>query len=158
MIFQFLTMIMTANAQLEEGRQAKATAERNAFNIDTQKKMSQLEAKQRHNDRLELYRSNFSSNVAAFAATGRDVGDYNNTTQSGSSVAAFLKRQREVATDDTSRSDMMGRAEALKYQAQAASYRAQGRDSLVASRYRAFTSIASGLNDMSKTAASGGKP
>ena len=42
MIFQFLTMIMTANAQLEEGKQAKATAERNAFNVETQKKMSQL--------------------------------------------------------------------------------------------------------------------
>jgi len=156
MIFQIITMMMTAEAQLEEGRQAEATAERNAFNTETQRKMSQLETKQRHNDRLELYRSNFSSNVAAFAATGRDVGDYANTTQSGSSVAAFLKRQREVATSDTARSDFMGRAEELRYQAQAAGFRAEGRDALVSSRLRAFTSIASGLNDISKTAASKG--
>ena len=156
MFLQLLTMTLQAKSQLEEGKRAKNVANLNSYKLGTEKKMSEVESQQRHNDRLEQYKSNLSSNIAAFAATGRDLGDFRTPGRGTNSVSAFLNRQRDVATNDLARSDIMGRAESLKYNQQMFAVRAEGQASLVASRYRAFTSVASGLNDMMKTAASGG--
>ena len=156
MFLQLLTMTLQAKSQLDEGKRAKNVANLNSYKLGTEKKMSEVESQQRHNDRLEQYKSNLSSNIAAFAATGRDLGDFRTPGRGTKSVSAFLNRQRDVATDDTARSDIIGRAQSLKYNQQMFAVRAEGQASLVASRYRAFTSVASGLNDMMKTAASGG--
>ena len=156
MFLQLLTMTLQAKSQLDEGKRAKNVANLNSYKLDTEKKMSEVESQQRHNDRLEQYKSNLSSNIAAFAATGRDLGDFRTPGRGTKSVSAFLNRQRDVATDDTARSDIIGRAQSLKYNQQMFAVRAEGQASLVASKYRAFTSVASGLSDMMKTAASGG--
>ena len=156
MFLQLLTMTLQAKSQLDEGKRAKNVANLNSYKLGTEKKMSEVESQQRHNDRLEQYKSNLSSNIAAFAATGRDLGDFRTPGRGTKSVSAFLNRQRDVATNDTARSDIMGRAESLKYNQQIFAVRAEGQASLVASRYRAFISVASGLNDMMKTSASGG--
>jgi hypothetical protein len=103
---------ISAGAQVAGGIGAARTAKFNAwqsefagrlegFNIETERKLSMAEASQRHNDRLELYRENLSSNIASFAAAGRDVGGQDR------SVARFLERQKEVAAGDTKRSDFM---------------------------------------------------
>lgn len=149
-------MTLQAKSQLEEGKRAKNVANLNSYKLGTEKKMSEVEAQQRHNDRLEQYKSNLSSNIAAFAATGRDLGDFRTFGKGTNSVFAFLNRQRDVATNDLARSDIMGRAESMKYKQQMFAIRAEGQASLVASRYKAFSSIASGLNDIANTAASGG--
>ena len=156
MFLQLLTMTLQAKSQLDEGKRAKNVANLNSYKLGTEKKMSEVESQQRHNDRLEQYKSNLSSNIAAFAATGRELGDFKTPGKGTNSVSAFLNRQRDVATDDTARSDIIGRAQSLKYNQQMFAVRAEGQASLVASRYRAFISVASGLNDMMKTAASGG--
>jgi len=156
MFLQLLTMTLQAKSQLDEGKRAKNVANLNSYKLGTEKKMSEVESQQRHNDRLEQYKSNLSSNIAAFAATGRELGDFKTPGKGTNSVSAFLNRQRDVATDDTARSDIIGRAQSLKYNQQMFAVRAEGQASLVASRYRAFTSVASGLNDMMKTAASRG--
>ena len=131
---------VSAVGQLQAGKAQQRAAQLNAFNIETERERSKAEARQRHNDRLEIYRSNLSANIASFAAAGRDVG-------ADRSVAAFLQRQKEIATSDTARSDFMGQAQAAKLTAQAAATRAEGRAALTASRIGAFTSLASGINN-----------
>lgn len=140
-MFPLLMLASTAvNAagQMAAGAAAKKAADLNAFNIETDRVRSQTEALQRHNDRLELYRSNLSANIAAFSAQGRDVGG-------DRSVAAFLERQKQIASDDTKRSDFMGAAQAAKMQQQATATRIEGRAQQQAATIGAFTSLASGL-------------
>ena len=139
--FALLSLVssgVSAMGQLQAGKAQQRAAELNAFNIETDRERSKAEARQRHNDRLEQYRSNMSANIASFAASGRDIG-------TDRSVAAFLQRQKEIATSDTARSDFMGQAQAAKLTAQAAATRAEGRAAMTAARIGAFTSLASGV-------------
>ena len=117
-------------------------SELNAFNTETDAERSKIEARQRHNDRLDLYRSNVSSNFAAFSAMERDVPN-------DQSVKAFFKKQKEVATTDTARSDFMGAAEAMKYRQQASTLRQEGRANMAAARLRAFSSAINLTSDYS---------
>lgn len=140
-MFQFLQLggaVISAMGQMQAGRAQKRAAELNAYNIETDRERSKAEARMRHNDRLEQYRSNLSANIASFAASGRDIG-------TDRSVAAFLERQKEIAASDTARSDFMGAAEAAKMTAQAAATRAEGRAAMTAARIGAFTSLANGI-------------
>lgn len=140
-MWQFLQLggsVLSAMGQMQAGRAQRRAAELNAYNIETDRERSKAEARMRHNDRLELYRSNLSANIASFAASGRDIG-------ADRSVAAFLERQKEIAASDTARSDFMGQAEAAKMTAQAAATRAEGRAAMTAARIGAFTSLANGI-------------
>ena len=139
-MFQLIGAAISAAGQIAAGRAAKEAADLDAFNIETQKVMSKAEAVQRHNDRLEQYRYNTKANIAAFAATGRDVG-------SDRSVSAFLERQKEVATQDTARSDLMGWFEGMKLQQQATATRIEGRARKQAGMIGAFTTMAQGIAD-----------
>jgi acyl-coenzyme A synthetase/AMP-(fatty) acid ligase len=130
--------VISAFGQFRAGQAQQRAAELNAFNIETERERSKAEARMRHNDRLEQYRSNLSANIASFAASGRDIG-------TDRSVAAFLERQKEIATSDTARSDFMGEAEAAKLTSQAAATRAEGRAAMTAARIGAFTSLANGV-------------
>lgn len=139
-MFQLIGALVSAAGQAAAGRAAKEAADLDAFNIETQKVMSKAEAIQRHNDRLEQYRYNTKANIAAFSATGRDVG-------SDRSVSAFLERQKEVATQDTARSDLMGWFEGMKLQQQATATRIEGRARQQAAMIGAFTTMAKGIAD-----------
>ena len=140
-----IQMLMLASAAVSAGGSilggigAKKSADLNAFNIETEKVMGEAEAAQRNNDRMELYRSNLSANIASFAAQGRDVG-------SDRSVAAFLERQKEIATSDTARSDFMAMMQGLKLQSEAGAVRSEGRASMAAGFIDGFTTIAGGIN------------
>lgn len=140
MAFPWLLAATAVNVggQLIAGGAARKASQLNAYMIETEKVMSETEALQRHNDRLEQYRSNLSANLAAFAAQGRDIGG-------DRSVAAFLERQKQIAADDTARSDFMGAAQAMKLQQQATATRIEGRAKQVAATVGAFTSLANGL-------------
>ena len=140
-MFQFLMLAATAVSaagQMAAGAAAKKAADLNAFNIETDRVRSQTEALQRHNDRLEQYRSNLSANIASFAAMGRDIG-------ADRSVGALLTRQKQIAADDTRRSDFMGWAESTKMAQQARAERIEGRARQQAATIGAFTTLASGL-------------
>lgn len=130
---------VSAGGELMAGASAKNAANLNAFNIETEKVAGEAEALQRHNDRLDVYRSNLSANIASFAAQGRDVGE-------DRSVSAFLQRQQDIATDDTARSDFMGMMEANKRASQAAAVRAEGRAAMTSAVIGAFTTMAGGLH------------
>jgi hypothetical protein len=129
---------ISGGGQLMAGMASKKAAELNAFNIETEKSAGEAEALQRHNDRLDTYRSNLSANIASFSAAGRDVG-------SDQSVSAFLQRQQDVATTDTARSDFMGMMQANKRASEAAAVRAEGRAAQMSGMIGAFTTMAGGL-------------
>lgn len=138
--------VAKAGGQILGGIGAKKSADLNAFNIETERKLSQAEAAQRNNDRMALYRSNLSANIATFAAQGRDIG-------ADRSVAAFLDKQREIAVSDTGRSDFMAMMEGLKLTSQAAATRREGRASLVSGFVDGFTTMATAQNQYNKTKA-----
>jgi hypothetical protein len=165
MAFPFLLLAATAvsaGASIAGGVSANRTAKFNAwqtefagrlegFNIETERKLAMTEAAQNHNDRLQLYRENLSSNIAAFAAAGRDIGGQDR------SVAKFLERQKEVAAGDTKRSDFMAQITSQKMQAEtlsakaggaqrAAAIRAEGRAAAISGVISAFTTAAGGLH------------
>ena len=135
---------LSIGGQLFGAKAARDAAKLNAYNIETQRIMSQAEAAQRHNDRLEQYRSNLSANLASFAAQGRDIG-------SDRSVAAFLEKQKEIAASDTARSDLMGFMEASKLRAEAAAVRMEGRAQQTSAVIGAFTTLAGGLHRYQQT-------
>lgn len=143
-IMMLASTAASAGGQLIAGRAAKDAAELNAYNIKSQRIVGEAEAIQRHNDRLEQYRSNLSANIASFAAKGRDVGQ-------DRSVAAFLERQKEVAASDTTRSDFMGMMESLKASSEAAAVRSEGRAQQTSSIIGAFTTLAGGLHKYQQT-------
>lgn len=139
-----ITMFLVSTAvstggQLFAGASAAKSAKLNAFNIETDRELGKAEAINRHNDRLELYRSNLSTNIAQFAAQGRDVS-------SDRSIAAFLEKQKKTAAKDTSRSDLMGAMDSAKFASQAQAVRADGRAQQASAFIGAFTTLAGGLN------------
>lgn len=141
-LFMLASTAVSAAGQIAAGNAARKAGELNAYNIETDRVRSKTEALMRHNDRLEQYRSNLSANLATFAAQGRDIGG-------DRSVAAFLERQKQIATDDTRRSDFMGAAQAAKMMQQATAERVEGRARQQAAAIGAFTSLASGLYNYS---------
>jgi hypothetical protein len=118
---------------MSAGRAEQDAREAEAFNIETEKVRSQANALQRHNDRLEQYRLNTKANLATFSATGRDIGRYN--------VKAFMERQKEITTQDTTRSDIMGMFESMKLAQAARTSRAEGRAAKQSATIRAYTGL-----------------
>ena len=138
-LLAFGSKVVQAGAMASAGRAQRKAAELDAFNTETEKKRSKISALQRHNDRLELYRNNLSANLASFR--GRD----------DASVKAFLDRQREIALEDTSRSDLMGMFEQAKLQQQATTIRVEGRAREKAAKIKAFTTLMGGLMQFDET-------
>jgi hypothetical protein len=143
-MLQLIAAGIGAVGQIAAGQAAEESAKLDAFNIETQKELAKTESLQRHNDRLEQYRYNVKANIAAFSAMGRDVGD-------DRSVSAFLERQKEVATQDTRRSDLMGVFEAMKLQQQATTTRIEGRARRQSATIAAFTTMAQATADYRDT-------
>lgn len=163
-MIQFLMLAATAvsaGAQIAGGIGASKTAafdswqaefqgRLNGFNIETERQLYMAEASQRSNDRLEMYRQNLSSNIATFAAAGRDVGGQDR------SVANFLEKQKEIAGEDIKRVATMADLNSRKLQAEslsataegvqrAAAIRAQGQAQAISSMIGAFSTVAGGL-------------
>ncbi len=163
-MIQFLMLAATAvsaGAQVAAGYGASQTAafdswqaefqgRLNGFNIETERQLYMAEASQRSNDRLEMYRQNLSSNIAAFAAAGRDVGGQDRT------VATFLDRQKQIAGEDVKRAATMADLNSRKLQAEslaataeglqrAAAIRREGEAQFISSVIGAFSTVAGGL-------------
>lgn len=163
-MIQFLMLAATAvsaGAQIASGIGASKTAafdswqaefqgRLNGFNIETERQLYMAEASQNSNDRLEMYRNNLSSNIATFAAAGRDVGGQDR------SVANFLQKQQDVAGVDIKRVATMADLNSRKMQAEslsatsegvqrAAAIRAQGQAQAISSMIGAFSTVAGGL-------------
>ena len=140
-VLGLLSGLVQAGAAASAGKAQRKAAELDAFNVETEKVRSKVSALQRHNDRLELYRNNLATNISTFR--GRD----------DASVQAFLNRQKEIALEDTSRSDLMGMFEQAKLQQQATTIRVEGRAREKAAKIEAFTTALSSVASYQRTMA-----
>lgn len=147
---QFAGGIGAAKTAAFDSFQVEFKGRLDGFNIETERVLYLAEASQRSRDRLELYRQNLSSNIASFAAAGRDVGGQDR------SVANFLNQQKEIAGEDVTRVATMADLNSRKMQAEslsataegvqrAAAIRAQGEAQAMASFIGGFSTIAGGL-------------
>jgi hypothetical protein len=134
---------ISAGSSILGGIGAKKSADLNAFNIETERKLSEAEAVQNNNDRMDLYRSNLSANIASFAAQGRDIG-------ADRSVSAFLDKQREIAVSDTGRSDFMAMMKGMQLTGRAAATRREGKAALISGFVEGLTTGVKGYSQYKK--------
>ena len=124
------TTLISAGGTILGGISAKQEAELTAFNIETQKRENKVLAMQQARARREEYDLATASNVAAFAAAGRDVG-------TDRSVQAFLERQKEIIAQDLGRIDQQAQFEGSRMDLAAMTERRRGRNVLYASLFPA---------------------
>jgi len=117
---------------------AKQESELNAFNIETDRLLNRVSAMQQASARMEEYESATASNIAAFAAMGRDIG-------ADRSVEAFLNRQQEVATQDVERIARQSAFQDLQSNMQALAERKRGQNALYSSLFSAAGQTGQGV-------------
>ena len=137
-----VTMMLAASVvsgigKIFGGVSANKAKKREAYRLETEKVLSKVRAAQRAQDRMDTYLQNTSSNIALMSSQYRDV-------QGSMSVKAFLEKQKEIAGEDTRRSDMQGYFEQARFQAQAQERRREGKAALVSGFVDGFTTIAGG--------------
>jgi len=124
-------------SSLKRGKEAKDQANREAAQMDRDRRLTVVESEQRNNDRMTEYQDARSTNDAFFAFLGRDTTDQ--------SVKAFLGKQQEVAFEDVATSGLQSRMEQAKLASQANDRRISGKNAETASYYDAASSITGGL-------------
>ena len=87
--FQLIGAFMSAKASMEAGKAKEDAARMDAFNTETEREQGEVLALQQAASRRYEYDLATSTNVAMFAASGRDIG-------SDRSVEAFLEKQKEI--------------------------------------------------------------
>lgn len=115
---------------------AKQEADLEAFNIETERKFNSAAASQQARARMDEYESATATNLASFAAAGRDIG-------SDRSVEAFLEKQREIATEDIGRIGEQEERTSNQYLAEQARAKRSGKTALASSLFSAAGQAAS---------------
>ena len=139
----FFTAI-SAFGQVAAGIGAKKEAELNAFNVQTEKKLNQVQAAQQARARRDEYDLATASNIATFAAMGRDIG-------ADRSVEAFLQKQQEIVGEDIGRIAQQTRAEDLAADMRSLAEKRRGRNAMYTSLFNAAGTIGEGLQQASRT-------
>ena len=140
-----MTMLMLASTAVSAGGQIlggigeKKSAELNAFNIETDKKLNKAQALQESEARRAEYDVATASNIAAFAAMGREIDDR--------SVQAFLKNEKKVFGKDLGRAETQTSMQSRKSDIAASTERRRGRNTLLASTISAAGTIGRGAMD-----------
>ena len=134
----FLAMsAISAVGQVAAGMGAQQEAKLNAFQIETQKKQNKTAALQQARARREEYDLATSANIAAFAASGRDIG-------ADRSVEAFLERQKKIIGQDVGRIDQQAQLENSRLTLAAMTERRRGRNALYSSLFSAIGTVGEG--------------
>lgn len=135
-----------AVGQISAGRAQQQASQLNAFQMETEKKLNKTQALQMSRARREEYNLATSANIAAFAASGRDVtADVGFAQQQDKSVQAFLQRQKDIIDQDTSRIDQQVQFENMKTSMAAMAERRRGRNALTASLFSAIGTVGQGI-------------
>ena len=117
---------------------AKQQADLSAFNIETENIQNKTLAKQQAQARREEYDSATQTNLAMFAAMGRDIG-------SDRSVQAFLDRQEAIVARDVGRIQDQAQMQNLRSIQMAAAERKRGQNALVSSLFSAAGQAGTGI-------------
>lgn len=126
--------IAQAGMSLLGGIGRRKAAKLDAYNIESQRIQNEAIVAQRQADRQDQFQIAQSANRAMLSAMGRDI-------TRDRSVAAFLRRNKEMAARDVSRLADQGVMEDLSLSAQAATRRAEGRDALASAAVDAFSTV-----------------
>jgi hypothetical protein len=127
---------INAGGQILGGIGEKKSADLNAFNIQTDKKLNKVQAMQESEARRAEYDVATASNIAAFAAMGRNIDDR--------SVQAFLNKQKETFGEDIGRAQMQTAMQSRKSDIAASTERRRGRNTLLASTISAAGTVGQG--------------
>ena len=144
-IFQLIGAFMSARASMEAGKAKEDAARMDAFNTETEREEGEVLALQQAASRRYEYDLATSTNVAMFAASGRDIG-------SDRSVEAFLEKQKEIAATDLSRLAQQRSMEANARTREALALRRGGRNARRASILQATATMATGIQRAIDTA------
>ena len=150
MFFQLLGAGISAYASIQAGKAKEDAARMDAFNTETEREQGEVLALQQAAQRRYEFDQATQANIAMFYASGRDVG-------SDRSVEAFLAKQKEIAATDLSRLAEQRRMEASARTREAMALRRSGRNAKRASLLQAAGTMARGISDYQKTAATGGQ-
>jgi len=148
--FQLLSAGISAYASIQAGKAKEDAARMDAFNTETEREQGEVLALQQAAQRRYEFDQATQANVAIFYASGRDVG-------SDRSVEAFLEKQKEIAATDLSRLAQQRQMEASARTREAMALRRGGRNARRASLLQAAGTMARGISDYQKTAATGGQ-
>ena len=110
-----------------------------AFNLETEKKLDSAAAFQQAEARIETYDMDTSTNIASFAAAGRDIG-------SDRSFEAFMNKQKEIAFEDVGRIQDQEELQSNKYKAEVARTKRSGKTALASSLFQAAGQASSGYS------------
>ena len=143
--FQLLGAFMSAKASLEAGKAKEDAARMDAFNTETEREQGEVLALQQAASRRYEYDVATKTNVAMFAASGRDIG-------SDRSVEAFLEKQKEIASKDLSRLSQQRNMEASARSREAMALRRGGKNARRASMLQATATMAYGIQGAIDTA------
>lgn len=143
-MWQLAFAAISAGGQLMAGKASRDAARLTAYNIETEKIANQALATQQANARREEYDLATSSNLAQFAAQGRDIG-------SDRSVQAFLERQKEIVGKDIGRIGTQVQMENLKLGSEAAQERLRGSTAYTSSVFSAIGTIGEGIQRYQQT-------
>tara|TARA_B100000497_G_C7689653_1_gene418882 strand:- start:2094 stop:2531 length:438 start_codon:yes stop_codon:yes gene_type:complete len=138
-----IPLLIAGYGTLMAGAVRNDQAQMDAFNTETEREEGEVLAMQQAAQRRYEYDIATKTNVAIFAASGRDIG-------SDRSVEAFFKKQKEIAAQDLSRIAENRQAEASARTREAASYRIAGKNAKRASLLKAGGDFAQGLSDNKK--------
>ena len=148
-MWQLIGAGISAYASIQAGKAKEDAARMDAFNTETEREQGEVLALQQAANRRYEYDLATEANVAMFYASGRDVG-------SDKSVEAFLAKQKEIASVDLSRLDFQRQAESSARTREAMALRRSGANARRASLLQAAGTMARGISDYQKTAATGG--
>ena len=144
MSWQLIGAGISAMAALQAGAARQDAAKMEAFNTETEREQGEVLALQQAASRRYEYDIATKTNVAMFAASGRDIG-------SDRSVEAFLEKQKEIAATDLSRLAEQRRREASARTRESIALRRSGRNAKRASLLQAAGTMAQGISDYQKT-------
>ena len=142
--FQLLSAGISAYASIQAGKAKEDAARMDAFNTETEREQGEVLALQQAAQRRYEYDIATKTNVAMFAASGRDIG-------SDRSVEAFLEKQKEIAAKDLSRLSQQRNMEASARTREAMALRRAGKNAKRASLLQAAGTVAQGIHDYQKT-------
>ncbi len=143
--FQLIGAFMSAKASLEAGKAKEDAARMEAFNTETEREQGEVLALQQAAQRRYEYDIATKTNVAMFAASGRDIG-------SDRSVEAFLEKQKEISATDLSRLAQQRQMEASARTRETMALRRGGKNARRASMLKATATMAYGIQGAIDTA------
>ena len=137
-MLQLIAAGIGAVGQIAAGAAQKKAAELNAFQIKTDKVTNKAQALQMSRARRDEYDLATSTNIAAFSAAGRDVGE-------DRSVQVFLERQKELVGQDIGRIARQESMEGMKAELAAMAEKRRGQAAFTSSLFNAAGTMAQGI-------------